>query len=560
MMKVAHLLNQEAEGKRRAFVAMAAISGLANAALLAIINAAAQADANDEIKTRYLFLFAVALVLFVIAQRHIFDRGTAIFEELVERLRARLLAKLRDSDLQVFEQVGSAEIYTKLTQQTAVVSNSAGSVVAAFQSALMVGFVGMYIAILSRAAFMMTVALVVGGVLIYLKREKETRASLQETTRKETEFFGVVTHEVDGFKELKMSARRSTDLMNRLEALSAELREANLKTNRLFNANYIFAQCFFYTLIAAVVFLLPRFIPTYTLVLTEITAAILFIIGPLSAAVGGIPALSKANIAAEQIALVEEELERHRNGPSEVRTSADSDSVQVPPVPPELEAGDAFARPPVIGLEGVQFTYKDKEGLPLFSLGPIDLEIAPGEILFISGGNGSGKSTLAKVITALYRPDSGTLSFDGVPVVGANAQSYREFFSVILSDFHLFDRFYGLDPDPAVVDRLLRQMGIKTKTEFVDGRFTKLDLSTGQRKRLAMIMALLEERPILVFDEWAAEQDAGFRRYFYEDLLTGLKEEGRTVIAITHDDRHFHVADRVVQMEFGRILDSQEAK
>ena len=160
--------------------------------------------------------------------------------------------------------------------------------------------------------------------------------------------------------------------------------------------------------------------------------------------------------------------------------------------------------------------------------------------MFIVGGNGSGKSTLLRVLTGLYPVHGGELRVDHVPVTPESVAAYRALFSAILSDFHLFDRLYGLEDVPAdLIARLLREMELDHKVGVADGRFSTLDLSHGQKKRLALIVALLEDRPVLVFDEWAADQDPGFRRHFYEDILPGLKREGRTVIAATHDDRYF---------------------
>jgi len=550
-MRLLQLLDQESYGERRSIVTMAALSGVANAGLLAIINAASQSASYETMNTRYLFMFVLAMTLYVITQRHIFDRGTMVFEGLVESVRLRMIGKVHGSDLLALERLGHADIYSKLTHQTGVISQSAGMIVAALQSALMVAFAAMYIAILSKAAFLLAVILVVGGVLVYLQREKETAASLQLAAQRETEFFGLVTHVIDGFKELKMSTARSAAVLGRVADVASDLRQTNQHTARLYNANYIFAQAFFYTLVAAVVFLLPRLIPTYTNVITQITAAILFIIGPLSTAVGGIPGFVKANIAAEQIAQIEAELDRQR--PESEMTAR---AVVAPAAPPVAGA----ERAPRIELAAVEFTYRDRDGQPLFSVGPLDLTVQPGETVFVVGGNGSGKSTLAKLLTALYLPDRGMITSDGVRVAADNAQAYREQFSVIFSDFHLFDQLYGLAPEPAEVHALLRQMGLERKTSFENGRFTNLDLSTGQRKRLGLVVALLENRPVVVFDEWAADQDAEFRAWFYESLLGQLKERGRTVIAITHDDRYFHLADRVVRMDYGQIRVPTEAR
>jgi putative ATP-binding cassette transporter len=174
--------------------------------------------------------------------------------------------------------------------------------------------------------------------------------------------------------------------------------------------------------------------------------------------------------------------------------------------------------------------------------------------VFIIGGNGSGKSTLLKLLTGLYRPSGGCLLVDGVPVLWRDIQRYRELVSIIFSDFHLFQRLYGLpDVDEKSVNSLLDTMQLLGKTSFDRGCFSTLELSTGQRKRLALIVALLEDRPIIVFDEWAADQDPEFRRYFYEVLLKDLKKRGKTVIAVTHDDHYFQHCDKLVKMDLGAI-------
>ena len=158
------------------------------------------------------------------------------------------------------------------------------------------------------------------------------------------------------------------------------------------------------------------------------------------------------------------------------------------------------------------------------------------------GGNGSGKTTLLKLFTALYRPIEGCIRVDGAEIVAANVQSYRNLFSAIFSDFHLFDKLHGLrDAAPERVDQLLRLMEISSKTAFGDGRFTTILLSTGQRKRLALVVSYLEDKPVYIFDEVAADQDPHFRRYFYDTLLPELKRAGKTVVVVSHDDRYFHV-------------------
>lgn len=107
---------------------------------------------------------------------------------------------------------------------------------------------------------------------------------------------------------------------------------------------------------------------------------------------------------------------------------------------------------------------------------------------------------------------------------------------------------------PESAEVYLKRLEIAHKVSIRDGSFTTTDLSTGQRKRLALINAWLEERPVLVFDEWAADQDPTFRRIFYTELLPELKRLGKTIIVISHDDRYFDVADRLVRMAAGKVV------
>jgi len=213
-----------------------------------------------------------------------------------------------------------------------------------------------------------------------------------------------------------------------------------------------------------------------------------------------------------------------------------------------------------ISFHGVCFHYKDPDGKASFQVGPIDGEIRRGEVLFLVGGNGSGKTTLLKLFTALYLPTQGAMYLDDVEIGPANIQSYRNLFSAIFSDFYLFEKLHGLSAaDPERINQLLRLMEISDKTAFIEGRFTNIHLSTGQRKRLALVVSYLEEKPVYVFDEVAADQDPEFRRYFYEALLPELKNSGKTVVVVSHDDRYFHAGDRVLQMDYGKLTASRRA-
>jgi len=316
------------------------------------------------------------------------------------------------------------------------------------------------------------------------------------------------------------------------------------RVNILFSNNIIFIEMFFVLLLGAVAFVLPVIATSFSSSATKIVAAILFFFGPLINVVTMIPMLSQVNVAVDNLRRLEATLDKglaqsagYENAPLVDMSSFD-----------------------VIRLGGVYFSYKDPEGTATFQVGPIDGEIRRGEVLFLIGGNGSGKTTLLKLFTALYRPTRGAIYVDDVEIGPANIQSYRNLFSAIFSDFHLFEKLHGLSAAaPERVNELLRLMEISDKTGFSEGRFTNTHLSPGKRKRLALVVAYLEDKPVYVFDEVAADQDPQFRRYFYETLLPEMKSAGKTVVVVSHDDRYFHAGDRVLQMDYGKLASLRAA-
>lgn len=539
-MTLLTLLKKESVVPHRNILVMAFVSGLANVAILALINAAAGNTSPEATGTRLLLLFLVAMAIFNISQRYMFNKTAVVFETVVEGLRTRILNKIRTSDLVTLERMGHAEVYTKLTHNTTVISQTAGMMAAAIQSGLMVVFSILYISLLSMLAFFITVGMIVLGCIAYLNSEKKIIGYIHSANRTEVDFFNGVTNILKGFKESKMSMRRSGAISRHTRDVSEETKRLKITASQMYSRNYVFAQNFFYILIAIVIFLLPRLVPTYADVVTEVAATILFIIGPLSTVVSGIPAYTNADIAVKEIYQLEAALD---GAGSSVPINED-----VEPLVTDFKR---------LEIRDIEFSYRDPAGVPMFSIGPIDFHLDAGETVFIVGGNGSGKSTFIKTLLGLYHQDRGSIAVNGIDVDIHNLQGYRELFSTILSDFHLFDRLYGLsDVDETMVNDLIRQMGLEKKTQYVNGKFTNVELSTGQRKRLAMIVALLEDRPICVFDEWAAEQDPEFRQYFYETLLKEMKNRGKGVIAISHDDRYFDLADRVIKMDYGRIAES----
>jgi putative ATP-binding cassette transporter len=204
---------------------------------------------------------------------------------------------------------------------------------------------------------------------------------------------------------------------------------------------------------------------------------------------------------------------------------------------------------------GITHAYHREDEKESFTLGPIDLTLFPGELVFLTGGNGSGKTTLAKLLSGLYTPETGEVRLDGELITDENRESFRQYFSMVFSDFHLFESLLGLE-NPELDERAreyLLRLQLERKVQIKDGKFSTTDLSQGQRKRLALLTAYLENRPIYIFDEWAADQDPLFKQIFYYEILPDLKSQGKTLVVISHDDRYYGVADRVIKLEYGKI-------
>jgi putative ATP-binding cassette transporter len=406
--------------------------------------------------------------------------------------------------------------------------------VGGIQSALFVVFAMVYIAALSKTALVLTAICAVAGIYLHYGRERQHADAITEATYREIGFLGSVGDQLDGFVEMKMDRARERAVGTFVDEQASMLRSARERMVTIFNHRMVFAQTFFYAMVGMVVFVLPRLVHAYAGVVQKLSTSVLFVVGPLSMVVNAIPSWARASIAADNINRLADELEKQS-------APGTTEPVSLTRAPKRMELRD------------VRFTYPTVSG-EAFSVGPIDFSVDAGEIVFIIGGNGSGKTTLVRLLTGLYLPNAGLVLADGRVIDERSVASYREQFAAILPGFLLFKRLFGMEPvNQKRLDALLAETRLTDKTAYVDGEFTTLDLSTGQRKRLALVVALLQERPFYVFDEWAADQDPEYREYFYRHVLADLKSAGRGVIVVTHDDRYFPLADRVLRMEFGQL-------
>jgi putative ATP-binding cassette transporter len=533
------LLARETGDIRRDLLVALLISAAANTGILVIINQASASAARGVGDLRLLGMFVVAIALYVVGLRFTFAVATGAIESVLAQIRQRIMRGIAHADLLTLRQVREGRILQSIAQDTVVISESQGLLVAAAHSALMVAMTGVYLLTVSLPAFLIVVVVIAAGALLYLARTKELDQLARRSSGLEASFLGKMNDMIKGLQEVKLSGARRHALLDELDGVGQELCDVKVRTTSLYNSNAIFSQTFFYALLAVIVFVLPAVIDDFAPQAPKLLSSVLFIFGPLSTLITAVPSIGRADRAAASLLQLEDEIGR-----------AAAPQPNPGPVPRPLPMTQA------IECRELEFHYPGDAG-ETFGIGPISLTLAQGEIVMFVGGNGSGKTTLLKVIAGLYTPSAGQLLFDGKPVPRNAQQQQREMFGAIFSDFHLFPRLYGIEADDAAIATELEAMRLTDKLSYSREGFSTRDLSTGQRKRVAMVVAMLENRPILIFDEWAAEQDPEFRAHFYEELLPMLKAKGKTLLVATHDDRYFGIADMVVKMELGRLVSTQ---
>src|SRR5689334_20347761 len=541
-MSFLELVRREMHGSLPRLLVMSALGGLSTAAILAAINAGLQGSGSLWAAT----LFLVALFLFIKTQYYVTITTTAEIEAIIHKIRLRVMDHIRRSEVLSIEAIVRSRIVAAIISDTAVLAQASNMLCFSIQGAVLVFFVAIYVAFLSLAAIVTTILIIgVAGIIFHYKNRR-LAAEKQKSAEWEGRLFDRLTDFLDGFKEVRLNAARSTDLFE--DASEVSRTAANIKINSQAETFKLIvtSQISMYVLIGAVVFIAPQFSEALGgLTLTKTTTALMFIVGACFGLVQAIPILLNANAAADRIEHLEIELQA-------TASALDAAGLAAP------------SRFDAIEMTGIQFRYVDKSSEATFKIGPIDFSLHPGELVFITGGNGSGKSTFLRVLSGLYPPDSGQVRLNGQLIGDETRDKYRSLMSGIFFDYHLFHRLYGIpDPDPKEVDRLLRQFRLDTKTSLTKGEFRTLDLSGGQRRRLALIVSLLEKRPILLLDEWTAEQDPEFRRKFYDELLPNLMNAGATIVVITHDDRYLDELDlpaRRIRMDEGRIVEQRSVQ
>jgi putative pyoverdin transport system ATP-binding/permease protein len=530
-------LNRETRQSRLRVIVPSVVAGLSRGALLWAFNqAAAKASNHKSFDLRLVEAFAVALAIYLASAYFSAISRDLLVRDLLHRLRLRICGKLIHAPLRLVEDQDPGKIFTLIGHESERLADVAKDFIVTFQAAIVLLVALVYLTWLSPASFAFATITIVGGAATYYWHESKAKMRYRQAREKEVEYFDTMYDLLHGFRDLKLDRAQQGEIMAHLATVSQEFRALSAASARLYHINELVSQAFTFGLIAVIVFLLPLMTPGSAGSTYQLLATVLYLLSPVEQMISSVPAFSQGAVALGNITRLESAV-----GAEGVRETGPS---SVPPVP--------FER---IDLEKVCFEFRSAIAVESFELGPIDLSLRRGEILLVCGGNGAGKTTLLKLLAGLYQPSSGKLLLDGRPIEGLRISGYRELFAVIFGDPYLMQRLYGIgDLDATMVKALLTELELDRKTTLQNGRFSSTRLSAGQRKRLAYAVSRLRDRQIYIFDEFAADQDPQFRAFFYTVLLPRLKSEGKTVIAVTHDERWFGSADRLVKLEYGRIV------
>lgn len=507
------------------------LSGLSNVAAILLITS----SINSNMQLKYqLFYLSLTVLVYLIGVKLVRTKMTYLTRNAVFKLRIKLVNLIFKTSFERFEKIDNGRVYTTLNGDVGQLGQSANMIVNIITNLITVIGSFVYMASLSfwSTAATTFIVLLLCGVYYYVS--KNTQHLFEESRETNTVYMGLLNEMISGFKELSLHLKKRLTFKQDIARSADEFRVKSARANIKFINAFLIGESLLLFTLAVVAFAIQRIFPDVeTYVIVGFIIILLYIMGPLNAILLAIPQAMQLRIAQNRINDLIRDLE----------SSQDLEGMLGDLTKDELLVDSFVAK-------SITYEYGGEEHN--FAVGPIDLEIKKGEVIFIIGGNGSGKSTLAKLLTGLYHPHQGEIQINGKTI---HPSRLGEYFSTVLSPFHLFKKIYSLDEgeQKESVNQYFDLLEIQDKVELVDNAYSTVNLSSGQRKRVALFQCYLEDKPIFLFDEWAADQDPTFRKIFYHELIPKMKEQGKTVIAITHDDQYFHAADRIYKMDAGQF-------
>ncbi|HYG62205.1 MAG TPA: cyclic peptide export ABC transporter [Thermoanaerobaculia bacterium] len=519
-----------------AFVTFAGIvSGVASTAMIGVITASvARQRPVEELAWVFLALVILLPIFRFFSQVLLINLN----QRSLRTLRVRLVRRILAAPLRHLEKTGPSRLLATMTQDVGTVVEALSGLPGLFMHLAIVVSALTYLGMVSLPVLFYITAFIVIGIVTYQLPIIKAMGYMQRSRQLFDNMTGYIRAAVEGTKELKMHRNRRDAFIGAFDQSVEEFQQQGKTGSVIFVAAASWGHVLFFVVIGLLVFVVPRFQPVPPDVLAQYTIILFFMMTPLEMLMNTLPMLGRAAVAVkavEDLGFTLDNQVKERELPSGETVSPQWRSME---------------------LAGVCHSYHRENEEESFQLGPINLAFQPGEAVFLVGGNGSGKTTLAKLLLGLYAPESGEIRLNGQAITDENREWYREHFSAVFVDFFIFEKLLGIEASSLDDNarKYLRQLHLEQKVQVKGGELSTVELSQGQRKRLALLTAYLEDRPIYLFDEWAADQDPFFKEIFYLELLPELKQRGKTVFVISHDDRYYYVADRIIKLDYGKVV------
>ncbi len=511
-------------------ILLSSISGFGNSLIVFVINAAL--FGTDGSRLNLLPFFLLGIVVYIVSQKIVRTKMAMITNNMVYRKRMDNVDNLLKSPFFKYEEIEDGNIQATLNNDTQQVANAPNLIVGSISGFSTVLFCFIYLGIISLPGLLVSLLVIFIAAFSFFMVGQSANRLWERTRDIQNVFFGFIRSLTNGFKELAINKDRRTDFRDDMDECCVETRDKGTQAVVKFANVIVLGELLFTLVIGIVGFLFPILfpeIPRQTLL--TFVFVFLYMNGPINGLLNLVPQALQLNIAWKRITKFIKDIKQNN-------TDLKTDTTQIASGSVDLI------------LKDIVFSYKSEQ--EKFTVGPFNHNFKSGEITFITGGNGSGKTTLAKLITGLYEPHEGKILINNEEV---NYSDLNNCYSSVFSDYHLFKKLYGINFDDKSGDiaEYLKHLKIDDKLTIDEGVFSTVDLSSGQKKRLALLVSYLDDKPIFLFDEWAADQDPEFRKYFYHEILPGLRAMGKCVIAITHDDHYFDTADNVIKLEMGKI-------
>lgn len=502
------------------------------------VTSIASIDVADY-KLAGLYLVTCLLILFMRSASEIMLVRVA--SEVAKDYRTVFYQRIADAPLAVLEQIGSSKFVASINLDVPrIISGARALPDLLINTITLLGMLA-FLMYLNIDVFKLVMIAILVGVVCYqvpmtigsqiLRRSRESQDDLQEAMK------GLLY----GSKELKLdSDKRHAFFQNVLMLHENSILKNDKKAQTIIRATISFGDLISFFVIGSVSFIFVNYYAITAQELVGVVMALLYVTGPIAVLLGAIPSLAVALISYRKLNRLLARIPKEEVNP-QVCEMPNWQSLQ---------------------FNQVKYAYPSDDDEPGFEVGPLSFALNKGEITFIVGANGSGKSTISKLLTLHYTPTGGEICFSGNPVNNDTITSYRQSICAIYTDYYLFDRLL-INVDGEVLTKAqnyLEKFHLADKVTINDGHFSTLSLSDGQRKRLALLVSFLEDKQFYLFDEWAADQDPLFKNIFYTEILPELKAKGKIVVVISHDDRFFHLADKVLTMEQGQLVTPQEAR